>query len=245
MKDMRFDAVIDVTAYNRMDIEDLLNSFEYFGRYILISSSAVYPETAPQPFSEKEITGSNSHWGDYGINKIDAESALRKRIAGAQVIRPPYLYGKMNNLYREAFVFECAEKNLPFYVPGDGNMKLQFFDIEDLCRIIEIIILNNPSIRICNVGNPETVTVSDWVKLCYGILGKSPEIRYISTDIDTRLYFPFQNYEYSLDVSRQKYLLSDVKSLEQGLSESYEWYKKHRELVIRKDYLQYINKNFI
>ena len=23
----------------------------------------------------------------------------------------------------------------PFFVPGDGNMKLQFFHVEDLCRI--------------------------------------------------------------------------------------------------------------
>lgn len=245
LKNIYFDSVIDVTAYNETDIKDILNSLGGFGQYIMISSSAVYPETNPQPFTENQDCGFNIHWESYGTNKINAEKYLIAKIPDAYIIRPPYLYGRMNNLYREAFVFECAEKNLPFFVPENKQMKLQFFDIEDLCIFIETIIENKPQNHIFNVGNPETVTIEEWVKLCYGVLGKTPDIRYVKPEINQRLYFPFRNYEYILDVTRQTQFMPDVKSLETGLKQSYDWYRNNRELIVRKDYLQYIKNNLI
>ena len=244
LENIYFDVIIDVTAYNEKDIKDLLNATD-FGQYIMISSSAVYPETNPQPFTENQECGFNIHWESYGTNKIDAEKYLLANVPDAYIIRPPYLYGRMNNLYREAFVFECAEKNLPFFVPENSEMKLQFFDIEDLCIFIEKLIENKPENHIFNVGNPETISVSKWVRLCYDILKKIPEIRYIPTEINQRLYFPFRNYEYILDVTKQTEIMSDFKSLETGLKQSYEWYKNNRKLIVRKDYLQYIKNNLI
>lgn len=56
----------------------------------------------------------NKYWGEYGIGKIEAERGLLARVPAAYILRPPYLYGPMNNVYREAFVFDCSEaaKNL-------------------------------------------------------------------------------------------------------------------------------------
>ena len=244
LKDIYFDLIIDVTAYNQTDIKDLTDALGNFGNYIIISSSAVYPETNSQPFTEEQECGFNIHWEDYGTNKIDAEKYLLNKIPDAYIIRPPYLYGKMNNLYRESFVFECAEKNLPFFVPEKKEMKLQFFDIEDLCIFIEKLIETKPENHIFNVGNPETVSIEEWVNLCYGIPGKTPDIRYVPNNINQRLYFPFRNYEYILDVTRQMQIMPDVKPLKTGLKQSYDWYKNNRELIVRKDNLQY-TKNLI
>ena len=243
LKNIYFDLIIDVTAYNETDVQDILNALDGFGDYIMISSSAVYPETNPQPFSEEQECGFNIHWEDYGTNKINAEKYLLNKVPNAYIIRPPYLYGKINNLYREAFVFECAEKNLPFFVPDNKEMKLQFFDVEDLCIFIEKIITNKPENHIFNVGNPETVSIEEWVRLCYRIIGKIPDIRCIQPEINQRLYFPFRNYEYILDVTRQTKIMPTVKPLEIGLKQSYDWYKNNRELIVRKDYLQYIKNS--
>lgn len=244
LKNFEFNLVIDITAYNESDIIDLLNGLGKFDNYVMISSSAVYSETLQQPFSEDMQTGKNIHWGDYGTNKISAEKALLEQIPNAYILRPPYLYGAMNNLYREAFVFDCAEKDMPFYVPKDGKMPLQFFDIEDMCKFIEIIIDKKPEQHIFNVGNPQTVDINEWVRLCYSVLGKIPEIRFVTGNMNQRDYFPFLDYGYVLDVTKQQKLMSDVKPLEQGLKESYEWYKNHKELVRRKNYISFINKNF-
>lgn len=245
LRNIYFDLIIDVTAYNEEDVRDLTDSLGDFGRYIMISSSAVYPETLEQPFKEEQECGFNIHWESYGTNKINAEKYLMKKVPDAYIIRPPYLYGKMNNLYRESFVFECAEKNMPFFIPKDGKMKLQFFDIEDLCRLIERISETEPQCHIINAGNPETVDINEWVKLCYGVLGKTPEIRYVSDEINQRLYFPFRDYEYVLDVTNQESVMTDVKPLETGLKQSYDWYKNNSGLIIRKDYIQYIKENLL
>lgn len=245
LKNIYFDIVIDVTAYTATDVRDLINSLGNFGQYIMISSSAVYPETLSQPFNEEQECGFNIHWESYGTGKIDAEKYLLTKIPDVYIIRPPYLYGKMNNLYRESFVFECAEKNLPFFLPENQKMKLQFFDVEDLCIFIEKLIEIKPQNHIFNVGNPDVINVNEWVRLCYSILGKVPEIRYVPSEITQRLYFPFRNYEYILDVTRQTEILSDVNPLETGLKQSYDWYSNNRELIVRKDYLQYIKNNLI
>lgn len=145
LKNLNFDAVIDVTAYTADDVNSLLDGLGGFDKYVMISSSAVYPETLEMPFKESGNCGRNKFWGDYGTNKIAAENALLQRVPDAYIIRPPYLYGEYDNIYREAFVFDCAERDLPFYLPVDGSMLLQFFHVEDLCRVIEALIINQPA----------------------------------------------------------------------------------------------------
>ena len=140
LKGKHFDVVMDVTAYTGEDVNLLLDALGSFDDYILISSRAVYPETEDQPFMEETAIGENKFWGKYGTNKIEAETVLQKRVPNAYILRPPYLYGPMNNVYRETFVFDCAMQNRKFYLPKDGSMKLQFFHVKDLCRFMDVIL---------------------------------------------------------------------------------------------------------
>lgn len=239
-----FDAVLDITAYNAEDVNDLLDALDSFGDYILISSSAVYPETAPQPFTEEAPTAPNKFWGKYGVGKIAAEKALMSRVPGAYVLRPPYLYGPGNNVYREAFVFDCAMQGRPFILPGDGSMKLQFFHVGDLCRFIQTILKEHPRQQIFNVGNRDTVTVREWVWACYEAAAKSPEFVTIDSNVEQRNYFPFYNYEYTLDVEKQSALMTDTKLLTEGLRESLAWYMENSNEVRKKPFFSYIDCNF-
>ena len=52
------------------------------------------------------------------------------------------------------------------------------------------------------------------------------------------------NYEYKLDITRQKNLLKETTNLREGFRESYCWYKNNKDKVNRKAYLDFINKNF-
>lgn len=246
LRQYAFDGVLDVAAYTGKDVSDLFDALkgsgEYNKDYILISSSAVYPDTAPQPFTENQQTGSNKYWGAYGTNKIAAEEELLKRVSGAYILRPPYLYGAMNNVYREAFAFECADQNRRFYLPRNGEMKLQFFHVRDLCRCIEAILDRHPANHIFNVGNEETVSVREWVGQCYHAAGCTAEYVEVHQDINQREYFSFYAYEYRLDVSRQKELIGDTIPLEEGLKDSYLWYRGHKDEVNRKGYIEYIDR---
>lgn len=241
LRTYHFDAVLDVTAYDAQDVNDLLDALGSFDDYILISSSAVYPETGAQPFREDAPVGENVHWGRYGTDKIAAEQALHARRPDAYILRPPYLYGPGNNVYREAFVFDCAMADRPFYLPADGAMKLHFLHVDDLCRFAEILLAEKPTRRIFNVGNPEYVTIAEWVQRCYAAAGKSPAFVPVSAEIEQRSYFPFYNYEYALDVSAQTALMPSVIPLEEGLRESLRWYQAHPEQVRKKPLMEYID----
>lgn len=245
LKRYHFDAVLDITAYTQADVEDLLDALGGFEDYILISSSAVYPETNAQPFTEDQPCGPNAVWGIYGTNKLAAEEALRARVPGAYILRPPYLYGPMQNVYREPFVFDCAEAGRPFFLPGDGSLPLQFFHVEDLCRFIAIVLEQHPAQRVYNVGNPESVTASQWAELCYGAVGAPLTAVPVGPEHFQRAYFPFHDYAYELDVRRQSALMPDTKPLAEGLRESYAWYRTHRDAVNRKPMLEYIDQNLM
>lgn len=243
LKGYRFDAVLDITGYNEEDVAHLVDGLAEIKQYIFISSSAVYPETLPQPFKEEQECGPNAIWGAYGTNKLAAEKYLTKHVPQAYILRPPYLYGPMQNLYREPFVFDCANQDRPFYVPKDGKMPLHFFYIDDLCRFMEILLEKQPAQRIFNVGNPETVSINEWVDLCYQAAGKKAKIKNVYGDYGQREYFCFHDYGYVLDVTAQNALMPETKSLPEGLRESYQWYMEHEADVAKRNYVNFIEEN--
>lgn len=242
LKGLHFDLVID-TGYTPGDVNALMDGLGDYGCYVFISSSAVYPEDGVQPFPEQAPLGPNRFWGKYGTDKLHAEEALLARCPGAYILRPPYLYGPMNELYRESFVFECALLGRKFYLPGEGGMGLQFFHVHDLCRMIDVLLVQKPHQRIFNVGNPDMVSIRQWVELCYRIVGKTPEFVPVYDNIDQRDYFCFYPYEYRLDVSRQGEWLHGEKPLYQGLSEAFAWYQGHPSEIRKKPLISYIDDN--
>lgn len=243
LKKYEFDAVLDITAYTEEDVKCLVESLGNVKDYIFISSSAVYPETNPQPFSEEQLCGKNTIWGAYGTNKLAAEKYLQKNVPQVYILRPSYIYGPNNNIYREGFVFDCADEDRTFFIPGDGKMPLQFFHVEDLCKLIETILDKKPDEHILNVGNEETIDINEWVRLCYEAAGKKLETKNVNDLHIQRNYFSFHDYGYELDIYKQKKLLPYTKPMREGLKEAYQWYEKNQDIVSKKDYISYIDKN--
>lgn len=89
LRNYNFDVVLDVTAYTKSDVKNLLDGLNPVSQYVLISSSAVYPETLEQPFNENQKTGRNAIWKGYGTNKIETEEYLFSKIPDAYVIGHP------------------------------------------------------------------------------------------------------------------------------------------------------------
>ncbi len=242
LKNIYFDIVLDVTGYNLLDVKSLTTALNEYGCYIFISSSAVYPETNTQPFIESQEVGVNKIWGEYGINKFKAEKYLLANVKNLYILRPPYLYGKMQNLYREAFVFDCALLDRSFYLPHDGSMKLQFFNVRDLCKVIDYLIVNHPTDKIYNVGNTESVSIMEWVKACYQVTGKKANFCMAKKFENQRDFFPFYEYEYKLNVDKQNSFFTNTVPLIEGLKEEFNWYMQHMDEVKKKNYIEYIDR---
>lgn len=244
LKGEKFDVVLDVATYTKEQMGALLDALYEFDDYIFVSSSAVYLETNPQPFTEGQKCGKNSIWGDYGVNKLNTEKLLTERVENAYILRPPYFYGVYENLHREAFAFDCAEEGRPFYIPQNGDMKMQFFNVVDLCRFIEILLSEHPIDRVFNVGNKDAVTIKEWAELCYKAVGKDVEFVSVDNCVNQRDYFPFYDYEYVLDVTKQSELMPDTIPLLDGLKAEYQWYKDNKDSVYnRKPYKEFIDSN--
>ena len=96
-----------------------------------------------------------------------------------------------------------------------------------------------------NVGNKDTISIREWVELCYNIVGKQVEFVNVHEDIEQRNYFSFYNYEYILDVSKQYELMKDVKSLDDGLKDAYDWYIHNNDKVNKKTFIEYIDNNLV
>lgn len=244
LKGLHFDVILDVTSYDGEDVKSLLDALDCFDQYILVSSSAVYPEYGVQPFKEDSLKALNKYWGKYGTDKIEAETVLLDRVSDAYILRPPYIYGPMDNVYREAFVFDCAKGDRDFYLPKDGSMKLHFLYVYDLCRIMDAIIRNKPREHILNVGNKETITIKKWVELCYKAMGKQANFIEVHEDVEQRSFFPFHNYEYALDINKLNMFFDDYTDMETGLKEAADWYLDHEGELKKKTYLEFIDDNF-
>ena len=107
---------------------------------------------------------------------------------------------------------------------------------------MKILLNAKPSQHIYNVGNKETVTIREWVHLCYRVAGRQAEFINVRQDIEQRNYFCFYNYEYCLDVPSQNQLMPELKHLQEGLKESFSWYKNNSHKVNKKPYIEYLDK---
>ena len=76
----------------------------------------------------------------------------------------------------------------------------------------------------------------------FSVVSKTPEFITVDPAIPARTYFPFRDYEYILDVTKQNAILPAAISIEEGLRESYLWYKDHSEEVLKKDYFSVIKE---
>lgn len=94
-----------------------------------------------------------------------------------------------------------------------------------------------------NVGNPNAVSIREWVELCYETVGKRARFIRVAKDVPQRNYFCFSDYEYMLDVTGQSRWMPDTKPLREGLREAFLWYEGHADQVERRPYIEYVDEH--
>ena len=108
---------------------------------------------------------------------------------------------------------------------------------------MDIIVEKKPDVHIFNVGNKDSITVNEWVKLCYNVVGKEAEFVNVMEDIEQRSYFCFTEYEYMLDTEKQDELIGETMDMAEGLKEAFEWYKDNQDKVNKRSYFEYIDEH--
>ena len=64
-----------------------------------------------------------------------------------------------------------------------------------MCRFIDILLEKRPNQHVFNVGNKDTISIREWVQLCYNIVGKQAEFVNVHEDIEQRNYFSLKDYD--------------------------------------------------
>ncbi|WP_080797451.1 NAD-dependent epimerase/dehydratase family protein [Arabiibacter massiliensis] len=233
----RFDAVVDVSAYAAADVAPVLDMLR-FGegtRYVLVSSGAVYvPSDAP--LAEDAPIGENEVWGAYGLGKLEAERLLARERAqlgfALTILRPAYLYGPGNNLYREAYLFGRLEQGIAVPVPA-GGARTQFLHIDDFVRLLLSVLDAEPwGAEVLNCAHPEPVGWDGLVRAAAAAVGVEPRIVPVDAcgAMEAREFFPFRDQTYLLDVGKAaRFGLAQPRiALAEGMRSSWEWFRRER-----------------
>jgi 2'-hydroxyisoflavone reductase len=208
-------------------------------RYIFMSSVAAYGD------------GLNHHEGDalapddapelYVRNKAMSERALfrlHQRIGLPVVtLRPPYVYGPGNQMYREAFFWDRLRSGRTIVLPGDGRRLMQFVYVKDLVRAA-LKAMNEPAAvgHAFNIANARPLAQSEVVE-AFAKAAKKPVkfvripreyiLRKGGHPMGPKLYFGFY-YDLppitQVTAKAQRVLKFKPTEFDTGLKETYKWY---------------------
>jgi|SRR5215471_10290776 len=208
-------------------------------RYIFMSSVAAYGD------------GLNHHEGDalapddapelYVRNKAMSERALfrlHQRIGLPVVtLRPPFVYGPGNQMYREAFFWDRLRGGRTIILPGDGRRLMQFVYVKDLVRAALKSMDEQAAVgHAFNIANARPLAQSEVVE-AFAKVAKKPVkfvripreyiLRKGGHPMGPKLYFGFY-YDMppitQVTAKAQRVLKFKPTEFETGLKETYKWY---------------------
>ncbi|WP_430885923.1 NAD-dependent epimerase/dehydratase family protein [Fusibacter sp. JL216-2] len=227
-----FDYVIDISAYEPSDVSILLQNLKTtcLKRYLFCSTGGVYVPSQ-NILSEESPKGENILVGNYGVNKYQTEQVLYyerlKKDLPITIIRPTYIYGPGNNLYREAYFFDALLNGKKIPLPN-SHSRIQFIYIEDLLKFVESALASQKAIgKVYNITHPKTYSFKEIVLQHGKLLSSKASFEIVNTSkVDVIKYFPYLDMHYELSINQliEDKLYIPKCDLEDGLKEAFEWY---------------------
>jgi GDP-L-fucose synthase len=203
------------------------------GRFLVFSSSTGYP-AADYPIAEDEMWGKEPHasYSGYGwmrryLEKI-SDFVNAKSNTKIALVRPTAVYGRFDNFDLKtshvipALIRRAVAKEDPFIVWGTGNEVRDFLHITDLAKGCLLMLEKHASCDPVNIGYGKTVTIKEIVAIILKASGDDKAKLVFDSSKPTTI--PFR----MVDTSKAKKILNfqPQMSLEDGLKDTIEWYKK-------------------
>ncbi|MHA1504108.1 MAG: NAD-dependent epimerase/dehydratase family protein [Candidatus Heimdallarchaeota archaeon] len=252
-----YEAIIDTCAYNDKHIQGVLdiasNDLEH---YVFISTASVYDDDKMDMFPLSVNAPIGSEADDfpeaYTRNKRRAETVLKRAMKEnnfpGTIIRPTYIYGPHNPLYREFYFFDRLLDQKPIYMPGNGEFITDFVFCKDLAWLTTAPLENKKAVgEIYNATGEGGSTLNKYVDFHFEVSNKKTELIHFDPEIPKQAelkpesfmqMFPFM-YDAHLILSRENAVLDLVYQptpFLEGLKETYEWYLKVRNPEWKADY---------
>ena len=209
-------------------------------KFIFLGSSCIYPKFAPQPLKEDylltdSLESTNEWYAIAKITGVKACEAIRKQFGKDFVsLMPTNLYGPYDNFDLQtshvlpAMIrkFEDAKnsQNLPVTLWGSGTPMREFLYVEDLADAVKFALENVLDENLYNVGTGADITIKELAEKIQNIVGHTGEIIWDDTK-------PDGTPRKLMDVSKLKNIGWSFKvGLDEGIQNTYDWFKKTKDL---------------
>jgi GDP-L-fucose synthase len=221
-------------------------------RLMMLGSSCIYPKLASQPMSEEALlTGALEPSNEpYAIAKIAGlklcESYYRQYGSDFRAVMPTNLYGPWDNFHPEHShvipglirrLHQAAlEKTTSVDIWGTGQVRREFLHVDDLAAATWLVMQQPPESyqqltqgqpRHINIGNGTDLTIAELAGLIAQVVGYNGLLQF-------DLSKPEGTPRKLLDISKLQSLgWQETIPLRAGLTQAYQWYLQHLNLVGR------------
>ena len=188
LKNTQYDYIIDMCAYNKSDIVNVVNGIDRsrLKKYVLYSTGAVC-NSINMPITDKTPLDNNLA-NSYILGKIETENALKKAEIPYLILRPTIVYGANNSLPREQKVLKAIKFGKLIYVRNLKNV-MNLIHVKDLAEITYKLTIDSLINQEFFIYNPEIITHKYFLECCEIIMNKKAETTLIRKHAD--LIFPF------------------------------------------------------
>lgn len=206
---------------------------ENVDRYLCVSSACVYRRTAPVPTGEGEGFLDDPEPTNFGygwakrLAEVQARAYAMEYPMQIALVRPYNAYGPRDDFdWDTSHVIPATIRKVfehdRVVVWGDGSQLRTFVHARDVARGMMLAVEHHPQPDPINLSSDELVSVRDLVLMIRRLSGRD-----VPVDFDTSK--PSGQAIRGADLSKAQALLGyrPQVSLEDGLAETIEWYRRH------------------
>lgn len=191
LRDGRWDAVVDVSGYVPRHVGQAMETLgDRVGRYLFISSQAVYARTGVEPGSDEdtprrppvrdteELTEET-----YGPLKVACEDDVVARYGSrATIVRPGKVAGPHDVQDGLTYWVRRAARGGRVALPGSPLQPVQVIDSRDLARLVVQLLMDDRPGAFHAVGPAEPTTIADLINTCARVAGSQVEVVPVPTE---------------------------------------------------------------
>ena len=185
LRDGSWDAVVDVSGYVPRHVGQAMDALDdRVGRYLFISSHAVYQQTGVGPGSTEDTprrppVRDTEELGDetYGPLKVACEDDVMARYGSrATIVRSGKVAGPNDWQNGLTYWVRRAARGGRVALPGDPDQPVQVIDSRDLARLVVRLLEDDRPGAFHAVGPAEPVTMGQLVRTCAQVAGTQVEV---------------------------------------------------------------------
>jgi 2'-hydroxyisoflavone reductase len=185
LREASWDAVVDVSGYLPRHVNEAMDALgERSGRYLFISSRAVYEregiapgadEDAPRRPPVRDATELTEE--TYGPSKVACEDDVVDRYhERATIVRPGKVAGPHDDQETFTYWSRRAARGGPIALPGRPEQPVQIVDSRDLARLVTRLLVDDRPGAFNAIGPAEPTTLGELIHTCARVAGTTVEL---------------------------------------------------------------------